>query len=63
MKDIDTAPIVMKLRNDIYMKIINQVEMNLMQKISIVLYEDYEIDWFVGIQRQVVIFFKSSHEN
>lgn len=40
MKDIDTAPIVMKLRNDIYMKIINQVEMNLMQKISIVLYED-----------------------
>jgi len=50
MKDIDTAPRLDKLMQDIYMKIVDQVEMNLRQKINIVLDVNNDVDRLMDIQ-------------
>jgi len=50
MKDIDTAPRLDKLMQDIYMKIVDQVEMNLRQKINIVLDVNDDVDRLMDIQ-------------
>jgi len=50
MKDIDTAPRLNKLMQDIYMKIVNQVEMNLRQKINIVFDVNNDVDRLMDIQ-------------
>jgi hypothetical protein len=50
MKDIDTAPILDKLMQDIYMKIVNQVEMNLRQKINTILDVNDGVDRLRDIQ-------------
>jgi hypothetical protein len=50
MKDIDTAPRLDKLMQDIYMKIVDHVEMNLRQKISIALDVNNDVDRLMDIQ-------------
>ena len=50
MKDIDTAPRLDKLMQDIYMEIVNQVEMNLRQKINIVFDVNNDVDRLMDIQ-------------
>jgi len=50
MKDIDTAPRLNKLMQDIYMKIVNQVEINLRQKINIVFDVNNDVDRLMDIQ-------------
>lgn len=50
MKDIDTAPRLNKLMQDIYMKIVNQVEMNLRQKINTILDVNDGVDRLRDIQ-------------
>jgi hypothetical protein len=63
MKDIDTAPRLDKLMQDIYMKIVDQVEMNLRQKINIILDVNDEVDRLRDIQVGLINFFISSHED
>lgn len=63
MKDIDTAPRINKLKHDIFMKIIDHVEINVRHKISIVLYNDDEIERLMDIQVAIINFFISSHED
>jgi hypothetical protein len=50
MKDIDTAPRLDKLMQDIYMEIVNQVEMNLRQKINIVFDVNNDVDRLMDIK-------------
>jgi len=59
MKDIDTAPRLDKLMQDIYMKIVDHVEMNLRQKISIALYVNDEVEGLGDIQVGLINFFIS----
>ena len=63
MKEIDTAPRLDKLMQDIYMKIVDQVEMNLRQKINIILDVNDEVDRLRDIQVGLINFFISSHED
>jgi hypothetical protein len=54
MKDIDTAPRLDKLMQDIHMKIVNQVEMNLRQKIKIVFDVNNYVDRLMDIQIRLI---------
>jgi len=63
MKHIDTWSIIERLRHNIYIKIEDYVETNVNDKVSVVIYENDEIDRLEGVQRQISNFFKSSHEN
>ncbi len=63
MKDIDTAPRLDKLMQDIYMKIVDHVEMNLRQKISIALDVTDEVERLGYIQVWFINFLISSHED
>ncbi len=63
MKDIDTAPRLDKLMQDIYMKIVDHVEMNLRQKINTILDVNDEVDRLRDIQVGLINFFISWHED
>ena len=63
MKGIDTAPIVIKLVHNIYIKVEDHIETNVNDYITNVLYTNDEIDRLGDVQRQIRDFFKSSHED
>ena len=63
MKGIDTAPILDKLMHTIYMKIVDQVGMNVRQKNNIVLDVDDEVGRLGDIQVGLINFFILSHED
>ena len=63
MKHVDTWPIIKKLVHNIYIKVEDQVETNVNDKITNVLYTNDEIDRLGDVQRQIRDFFKPSHED
>jgi hypothetical protein len=63
MKNIDTAPILDKLMHTMYMKIVDQVGMNVRQKNNIVLDVDDEVGILGDIQVGLINFFILSHED
>jgi hypothetical protein len=63
MKNIDTMPAIEKLRHEIYVKVIENVDIDVRRKVSIYVYANGQIEMAVNIEGRILDFFASSHKD
>ena len=59
MKNIDTMPAIEKLRHEIFVKLLENVDMDIRRKVSIHVYANGQIEMAVNIEGRILDFFIS----
>jgi hypothetical protein len=63
MKNIDTMPAIEELCHEIFVKVLQNVDMDIRHKVSIHVYANGEIERVVNIEGMILDFFASSHKD